>query len=179
MSLSTIYRHFIIIFFFFFQGVAADLSHINTKSTVQGFLGDTKDPSKDQLPQALEGAELVVITAGIIAACVASYLLCMKCRDLSRDTYMHASLRRPSTTSGIARKPGMSRDDLFNINAGIIANLAVGVAKVCPKAFILVVTNPVNSTVPIVSEVLKGIASMLCMSLQCQCYHFTESANFT
>lgn len=58
-------------------------------------------------------------------------------------------------TAGVARKPGMTRDDLFNINAGIIAGLANGVAKFCPKAFVLVITNPVNATVPIVSEVLK------------------------
>jgi malate dehydrogenase len=49
----------------------------------------------------------------------------------------------------------MTRDDLFNINAGIISNLATGIAKTCPKAFVCVITNPVNSTVPILSEVLK------------------------
>ncbi len=56
-------------------------------------MGDPKDPSKDQLPGALAGAQVVVITAGV------------------------------------ARKPGMTRDDLFNINAGIISNLASGIAK--------------------------------------------------
>ncbi|KAL9625019.1 MAG: hypothetical protein Q9160_000748 [Pyrenula sp. 1 TL-2023] len=57
--------------------------------------------------------------------------------------------------AGIPRKPGMSRDDLFNINAGIVAGLIQGVAENCPKAFVLVISNPVNSTVPITAEVLK------------------------
>lgn len=41
------------------------------------------------------------------------------------------------------------------INAGIVRDLATGIAKFCPKAFVLVISNPVNSTVPIVAEVLK------------------------
>ncbi|KAL8694510.1 MAG: hypothetical protein Q9218_000840 [Villophora microphyllina] len=57
--------------------------------------------------------------------------------------------------AGVPRKPGMTRDDLFNINAGIVRDLITGVAETCPKAFILVISNPVNSTVPIAAEVLK------------------------
>ncbi|MCR5537534.1 MAG: malate dehydrogenase [Succinivibrio sp.] len=58
--------------------------------------------------------------------------------------------------AGVARKPGMTRDDLFNINAGIIADLVKNCAKACPKACICIITNPVNSTVPIAAEVLKA-----------------------
>ncbi|KAF5522092.1 malate dehydrogenase [Colletotrichum aenigma] len=58
-------------------------------------------------------------------------------------------------SAGIARKPGMTRDDLFKTNASIIADLATGVAKFCPTAFVGIITNPVNSTVPIAAEVLK------------------------
>lgn len=57
--------------------------------------------------------------------------------------------------AGVPRKPGMTRDDLFNINASIVKGLAEGVAKNCPDAFVLVISNPVNSTVPIVAETLK------------------------
>eukprot|EP00271_Cylindrocystis_brebissonii_P009453 TRINITY_DN242_c0_g2_i2.p2 TRINITY_DN242_c0_g2~~TRINITY_DN242_c0_g2_i2.p2 ORF type:complete len:353 (+),score=90.03 TRINITY_DN242_c0_g2_i2:154-1212(+) len=57
--------------------------------------------------------------------------------------------------AGIPRKPGMSRDDLFNINAGIVKTLAEGVARSCPKALVLIISNPVNSTVPIAAEVFK------------------------
>merc|ERR1712039_757744 len=57
--------------------------------------------------------------------------------------------------AGVPRKPGMTRDDLFNINAGIVKNLVAGAAEACPKACILVISNPVNSTVPIAAEVLK------------------------
>ncbi|KAI1180219.1 malate dehydrogenase [Nemania sp. FL0916] len=58
--------------------------------------------------------------------------------------------------AGIPRKPGMTRDDLFNINAGIVKGLIEIAAEVAPKAFILVISNPVNSTVPIAAEVLKA-----------------------
>jgi len=45
---------------------------------------------------------------------------------------------------------------LFKINAGIVRDLAKGIAAHCPNAFTLVISNPVNSTVPIVAEVLKA-----------------------
>lgn len=50
----------------------------------------------------------------------------------------------------------MTRDDLFKINAGIVKTLIEGVAQYCPKAFVLIISNPVNSTVPIAAEVLKA-----------------------
>lgn len=58
-------------------------------------------------------------------------------------------------SAGVARKPGMDRSDLFNINAGIVRNLIEKVAQSCPKALIGIITNPVNTTVPIAAEVLK------------------------
>jgi len=58
--------------------------------------------------------------------------------------------------AGVPRKPGMTRDDLFNVNAGIVRNLITGVAEACPKACILVISNPVNSTVPIAAAILKA-----------------------
>merc|ERR1712126_801330 len=94
-------------------GVAADLSHIETQAKVTGFKG------QDQIKASLEGAEIVVIPAGV------------------------------------PRKPGMTRDDLFNTNASIVANLAKAAAEVCPEACLAIISNPVNSTVPIASEVFK------------------------
>ena len=58
---------------------------------MNGFIGDA------ELGAALEGADLVVIPAGV------------------------------------PRKPGMTRDDLFNINAGIVKTLVTAVAKHCPN----------------------------------------------
>lgn len=58
-------------------------------------------------------------------------------------------------SAGVARKPGMDRSDLFNINAGIVRNLIEKVATVCPKACVGIITNPVNTTVAIAAEVLK------------------------
>lgn len=43
----------------------------------------------------------------------------------------------------------------MQINAGIVHDLAVGIATTAPHAFVLVISNPVNSTVPIVAEVFK------------------------
>ncbi|PIA27319.1 hypothetical protein AQUCO_08100041v1 [Aquilegia coerulea] len=94
-------------------GVAADVSHINTRSEVKGYMGD------DQLGEALEGSDVVIIPAGV------------------------------------PRKPGMTRDDLFNINAGIVKSLCTAIAKYCPNAVINMISNPVNSTVPIAAEVFK------------------------
>ncbi|MDH3630202.1 MAG: malate dehydrogenase [Gammaproteobacteria bacterium] len=58
--------------------------------------------------------------------------------------------------AGVPRKPGMTRDDLFNVNAGIVKKLIGTGAKVCPNACFAIVTNPVNSTVPIAAEVLNA-----------------------
>lgn len=57
--------------------------------------------------------------------------------------------------AGVPRKPGMTRDDLFNTNAGVIKTLVEAIAKKSPTASIAIITNPVNSTVPIAAEVLK------------------------
>ncbi|EGP83868.1 unnamed protein product [Zymoseptoria tritici ST99CH_1A5] len=96
-------------------GVAADVGHINTKSTVTGY-----SPDGEGLGACLKGAEIVVIPAGV------------------------------------PRKPGMTRDDLFNTNASIVRDLAKAAAKHCPEASLLVISNPVNSTVPITAEVFKA-----------------------
>eukprot|EP00884_Botryococcus_braunii_P018759 jgi/Botrbrau1/5567/Bobra.0023s0050.1 len=96
-------------------GVAADVSHINQKAVVKGYAGP------DELPEALKGADVVIIPAGV------------------------------------PRKPGMTRDDLFKINAGIVRDLIVACGKNCPQALLNVISNPVNSTVPIAAETLKQL----------------------
>lgn len=57
--------------------------------------------------------------------------------------------------AGVPRKPGMTRDDLFKINAGIVRTLCEGIAKSCPGAIVNLISNPVNSTVAIAAEVFK------------------------
>ncbi|KAJ9112619.1 hypothetical protein QFC19_000639 [Naganishia cerealis] len=118
-------------------GVAADISHVNTKASCKGY-------EQADIGSALKGAEVVVIPAGV------------------------------------PRKPGMTRDDLFvsylltlsllspltsplpslprlrqNTNASIVRDLAKACAEHCPKAMICIISNPVNSTVPIFAEVFK------------------------
>ena len=50
----------------------------------------------------------------------------------------------------------MTRDDLFNTNATIVADLVSACAKNCPRAVIAIIANPVNSTVPIAAEIMKA-----------------------
>lgn len=58
-------------------------------------------------------------------------------------------------SAGLARKPGMTRDQLFDVNASIVANLVSHCAQNCPDAHIAIITNPVNSLVPVACEVMK------------------------
>lgn len=59
--------------------------------------------------------------------------------------------------AGVPRKPGMTRADLFNINASIIRDLVANVGKTCPDAAILIISNPVNATVAIAAAVLRKL----------------------
>jgi malate dehydrogenase len=47
-------------------------------------------------------------------------------------------------TAGIARKPGMSRDDLVKTNAGIVRSVSEQIARIAPKSIIIVVSNPLD-----------------------------------
>lgn len=98
-------------------GVAADLSHINSKARVTAHQG------MDQLADCVKDSHVVLIPAGV------------------------------------PRKPGMTRDDLFNTNASIVRDLCKVCAEVAPKALLAIISNPVNSTVPIASEVYKKVGS--------------------
>jgi malate dehydrogenase len=50
-------------------------------------------------------------------------------------------------TSGSPRKPGMSRDDLLKINAGVMKDVGAAIKKHAPNAFVIVVTNPLDAMV--------------------------------
>jgi len=103
-------------------GIAADLSHIPSKANVSGALPSPiswPSSGNENLGKALEGADLVIIPAGV------------------------------------PRKPGMTRDDLFNTNASIVQTLAEACADNCPEAIVGIISNPVNSTMPIAAEVYK------------------------
>lgn len=58
-------------------------------------------------------------------------------------------------SAGVPRKPGMTRADLFNTNASIVYHLVEKAAKACPNACIAIITNPVNTLIPIAANVLK------------------------
>jgi malate dehydrogenase len=56
-------------------------------------------------------------------------------------------------TSGIARKPGMSRDDLLKTNAGIVRQVTGSVAKTSPDSILVVVSNPLDAMVTLAHKV--------------------------
>ncbi|TAM55623.1 MAG: malate dehydrogenase [Chloroflexota bacterium] len=55
-------------------------------------------------------------------------------------------------TSGIARKPGMSRDDLLATNAGIVGGVVRAAAAVSPAAILIIVTNPLDAMCHVAAE---------------------------
>merc|ERR1719277_935344 len=57
--------------------------------------------------------------------------------------------------AGMPRKPGMTRDDLFKVNADIAKGLVEACAKYCPEAVVALIVNPVNSIVPAMAELYK------------------------
>jgi len=56
-------------------------------------------------------------------------------------------------TSGVPRKPGMSRDDLLATNAGIVRDVSKKVAEVSPNAILIVVCNPLDAMVYVAAKV--------------------------
>ena len=56
-------------------------------------------------------------------------------------------------TAGVPRKPGMSRDDLLNINTSIIKTVGENIKKFAPDAFVIVITNPLDAMVWVMREV--------------------------
>jgi malate dehydrogenase len=66
-------------------------------------------------------------------------------RVLGDQAYDHAAGAEVCVvTAGIARKPGMSRDDLVKTNAGIVRSVAEQIGRVAPKAIMVVVSNPLD-----------------------------------
>jgi malate dehydrogenase len=152
-------------------GVAADLSHVNTRSKVKGFL-----PPNGGLRKALAGADLVIITASAPMRRGVSRIFTWlpTCALIPRLLVDHKVRSATGYNDEYTNVRHGVRDDLFRvcpvvsscarrwtdllacqINAGIIRDLATGIALTSPKALILVISNPVNAIVPLVAEVLK------------------------
>ncbi len=55
-------------------------------------------------------------------------------------------------TAGIARRPGMSRDDLIGTNAKIVATVGTAIKQYCPQAFVITITNPLDVMVWVMRE---------------------------
>ena len=55
-------------------------------------------------------------------------------------------------TAGVARKPGMSRDDLIGINTKVMQQVGAGIRDNCPEAFVICITNPLDVMVGILQQ---------------------------
>jgi len=55
-------------------------------------------------------------------------------------------------TAGVARKPGMSRDDLVGINTKVMEQVGAGIKDNCPDAFVICITNPLDAMVGVLQE---------------------------
>jgi malate dehydrogenase len=55
-------------------------------------------------------------------------------------------------TAGVARRPGMSRDDLLGTNAKVMESVADGIKRYCPKAFVICITNPLDAMVWVLQQ---------------------------
>ena len=55
-------------------------------------------------------------------------------------------------TAGVARKPGMSRDDLIGINTKVMNQVGAGIKENCPDAFVICITNPLDVMVGVLQK---------------------------
>ncbi len=67
-------------------------------------------------------------------------------------------------TAGVARKPGMSRDDLIGINTGVMQSVGEGIKKYCPDAFVICITNPLDAMVGVL-RVAAGLRPNKCVGM--------------
>ena len=67
-------------------------------------------------------------------------------------------------TAGFQRRPGMSRDDLVNKNAGIIQQVGKAIKKYCPKTFAICITNPLDAMVGILQKT-GGLKPNMCVGM--------------
>ncbi|XP_012266831.1 malate dehydrogenase, mitochondrial [Athalia rosae] len=136
-------------------------SQRNAKVAVMGASGGIGQPLSLLLKQSPLVTELslydIVNTPGV-AADLSHIETPAKVKAFNGPDQLKDSLRGAQVIiipAGVPRKPGMTRDDLFNTNASIVRDLAAAAAEVAPKAFVAIISNPVNSTVPIASEVFQ------------------------
>jgi malate dehydrogenase len=112
-------------------GVAADISHIDTAASCTGHGMSLKQYTGDDAIDNQDAFQAAAFDEALSGCDVVVI------------------------PAGVPRKPGMTRQDLFEVNATLNANFADAVAKNCPKALVAIISNPVNSTVPIFAEQMK------------------------
>ncbi|KAG5625325.1 hypothetical protein H5410_010543 [Solanum commersonii] len=130
-------------------GVTADISHMDTGAV--SHFGVKLFPTKDNSMPRISNPRTLVKNGGVLTTPTQALGFLGQSELEGALTGMDLVI----IPAGIPRKPGMTRDDLFKINAGIVRTLCEGIAKCCPNAIVNLISNPVNSTVPIAAEVFK------------------------
>lgn len=130
LKMSPVVSHVSVLDMVGAPGVAADLGHICTPASASGHgmtLKEFNEFSDDE-----KAAKQATATDEALEGCDVVVI-----------------------PAGVPRKPGMTRQDLFEVNATLNADFADAVARNCPNALVAIISNPVNSTVPIFAETLK------------------------
>jgi malate/lactate dehydrogenase len=121
-------------------GVAADLSHIDTAASATGHGMTPVQIAGDKAIENQSEFQLAAFDAALKDADVVII------------------------PAGVPRKPGMTRQDLFAVNAALNRDFANAVSKNCPNASVAIISNPVNSTVPIFAEQMKKLGAVCSFS---------------
>jgi malate dehydrogenase len=95
-----------------------------------------------------QGKALDLLQCGPIEGCDASVTGTTQYQDIKDADVV-------IVTAGVARKPGMSRDDLLAINTKVMKDVGKGIAEFCPKAFVICVTNPLDVMVKVLQDAAK------------------------
>lgn len=116
-------------------GTAMDLSHIDTRCRVEAYSGCC------EIMDALNVCRLRP-TASFIPISI----------------FFPFSLQNSSVVlicAGVGRQPGMSVSELFEYNAPVVKEVVEACIKICPRALLGILTNPINSFVPMASKIYR------------------------
>ena len=122
------------------SGIATDLSHINSNPIVKGYGLNFKQFN-----------EMIKLQKKNVSE-----------NDNNLLNYQNLEINKALKgndivviTAGLPRKPGMTRQDLFHVNASLMYNFADKISENCPNALVAIISNPVNSLVPVFAERMK------------------------
>lgn len=132
----------------------------NIKVTVLGAAGGIGQPLSLLLKQCPLISELVlydIVNTPGVTADISHINTPARVSGFNGKEFLNEALHQSDIImipAGIARKPGMTRDDLFDSNASVVYEMGRAIANICPQAIVGLITNPVNSCIPVMCEVM-------------------------